>query len=322
MKYALVLILTLLSLTAAHSDKIAIAVLDLDAKGEGISQGVANTLTETVRYHFSKEQTLDIVAREKMFELTKEKAIQLSGCTDVSCAVQIGRALNVKKMIIGSITRLGNKYSIFLRLINVEKENVECSEKIDAQNKIEELDKYIPGVVGQIIGCVISQSVHGSAKLKKEALARFNRTYTLAQQRKNEDVERELRIAITLQPDYEDAHYGLGLILEEERRHLESEQEFRTVIGLDSVNAGAHCNLGVSLLNQKRYMEAERELRITIRLTPENIAAYSFLAAAISSQGRNSEARQYMEKALKVARDPEQIDAIKKYLEETAGKEK
>jgi tetratricopeptide (TPR) repeat protein len=322
MKYALALLLTLLSLTTAHADKIAIAVLDLDAKGEGVSKDVANTLTETVRYHFSKEQTLDLVAREKMFELAKEKAIQLSGCTDVTCAVQVGRALNVKKMIIGSITRLGNKYTIFLQLVDVEKENVECSEKIDAQNKIEELDKYVPGVVGQVIGCVISQSVHGSANLKKEALARFNRTYALALQRKYEDVERELRIAITLHPDYEDAHYCLGLLLEQERRDIESEQEFRTVIGLDSVNADAHRHLGASLSNQQRYLEAESEFRITVRLAPDNVSGYVFLWYAVDSQGRHLEARQYLEKALKVERDPEKIDAVKKYLEGTTGEGK
>ena len=90
-----VLILLSLSLSSL-ADRIPIAILDLDAKG--VEPSVAGVVTESVRYEFSKQKDFDLVAREKMDQLAREKAIQLSGCTDISCAVQIGKALNVKKI--------------------------------------------------------------------------------------------------------------------------------------------------------------------------------------------------------------------------------
>ena len=118
--------LILLSLsTSSFADRIPIAILDLDAKGVGLKKGVADVVTESVRYEFSKQKDFDLVAREKMDQLAHEKAIQLSGCTDISCAVQIGKALNVKKMVVGSVGKLGQKYLVFLRVVDVEKENVD-----------------------------------------------------------------------------------------------------------------------------------------------------------------------------------------------------
>jgi len=65
MKYVLIVLFVFLSVLPAHAEKIAIAVLDLDAKGEGLSQGVADALTETVRYEFSQEESFTLVARER-----------------------------------------------------------------------------------------------------------------------------------------------------------------------------------------------------------------------------------------------------------------
>jgi len=122
--------LILLSLsTSSFADRIPIAILNLDAKGVGLKKGVADVVTESVRYEFSKQKDFDLVAREKMDQLAREKAIQLSGCTDISCAVQVGKALNVKKIVVGSVGKLGQKYLVFLRVVDVEKENVECSDK-------------------------------------------------------------------------------------------------------------------------------------------------------------------------------------------------
>ena len=50
-----------------------------------------------------------------MNDILKEQGFQQTGCTDASCAVQAGQLLNVKYMIIGSVDRVGNIYSITLK---------------------------------------------------------------------------------------------------------------------------------------------------------------------------------------------------------------
>jgi len=143
-------------LSAQAPAKLPIAVLDLDPKG--VEKSMAGVITDRVRYEFGRRKdAFDLVAREKMFELTKEKAFQLTGCTDVSCAVQIGKALNVKKMVIGSVGKLGHNYQIFLQVVDVEKENVECSELREAELREEEVSSLVPTAVRKMAACLLAQ---------------------------------------------------------------------------------------------------------------------------------------------------------------------
>jgi len=150
--------LILLSLsTTSFADRIPIAILSLDAKG--VKPSVAGVVTESVRYEFSKQKDFDLVAREKMDQLAREKAFQLSGCTDISCAVQIGKALNVKKMVVGSVGKLGQKYLVFLRVVDVEKENVECSDKGEGEVRVEEIPSLVPSPVRRISACLTGKPI-------------------------------------------------------------------------------------------------------------------------------------------------------------------
>ena len=152
MKFILSALIFLSLSTSSFADRIPIAILDLDAKG--VETSVAGVVTESVRYEFGKQKDFDLVAREKMDQLAREKAIQLSGCTDISCAVQIGKTLNVKKMVVGSVGKLGQKYLVFLRVVDVEKENVECSDKGEGEVRVEEIPSLVPSPVRRISACL------------------------------------------------------------------------------------------------------------------------------------------------------------------------
>lgn len=157
MKRILFVLILLSPFSPSFAERIPIAVLDLDAKGVGLEKGVADVLTESVRYEFGETKDFDVVAREKMNQLAKEKAIQLSGCTEISCAVRIGKALNVKKMVVGSLGKLGQKYLLFLRVVDVEKENVECNAKREGEVKVEELPTLVPYAVKRLSACLTGQ---------------------------------------------------------------------------------------------------------------------------------------------------------------------
>ena len=227
MKYALIVFFVFLSVLPAYAEKIAIAVLELDAKGEGLSQGVADALTETVRYEFAKQESIDLVAREKMKELAKEKAFQLTGCTDVACAVQIGKALNVQKMVMGSVTKLGFSHTLYLQLVDVEKENVECNEKVEAGSMQDSLSGYIPNLVYKLFSCIERQKAKRIVlKYPSSAKAHFDFGLVLYSQGWMIDraflweAEREYREAIRLKPDYTEAHFILGTCLRDREQYL------------------------------------------------------------------------------------------------------
>lgn len=160
--FALILLSIPLS---SFADRIPIAVLNLDA--EGVDPSVAGVLTETVRYEFGKQKDFDLVAREKMIEIAKEKAFQLSGCTDISCAVAIGKALNVQKMVVGTVGKLGPKHMVFLRVVDVEKENVVCNDKEEGEVSVDEIPLLVPPLVQRLSACLLGKPILSDTSASK-----------------------------------------------------------------------------------------------------------------------------------------------------------
>jgi len=68
-----------------------------------------------------------------------ETGFQKSGCTTEECAVQIGKILNVRKMIVGSVLKSLGTYIINLRFIDVEKGVAEFAVKETAKPTTEGL---------------------------------------------------------------------------------------------------------------------------------------------------------------------------------------
>jgi formylglycine-generating enzyme required for sulfatase activity len=137
MKYALVLILTLLSFTAARADKIAIAVLDIEAK-DGDKE-LAMRMTEKVRDVFRKQSDFLLVNPKKIRErLAKEHADYLTSYSeDIYSVALLGKTARVKKVVVGSVSKMDQQYIIFLRVIDVEKREVVCSEREEATGSAE-----------------------------------------------------------------------------------------------------------------------------------------------------------------------------------------
>jgi len=50
----------------------------------------------------------------------KEQALQQTGCTSTECAVEVGKILNVQQTIVGTVGKVGDKYLINVRLVDVE----------------------------------------------------------------------------------------------------------------------------------------------------------------------------------------------------------
>ena len=61
-----------------------------------------------------------IVERSEMKRLLDEQKFQYSGCVDITCAVDIGKLIGAKYIVVGSISKLGNIFSLDSRMISVE----------------------------------------------------------------------------------------------------------------------------------------------------------------------------------------------------------
>jgi TolB-like protein len=95
-----------------------IAVLDFE--GNDISPSEARALTDRLRSELVGTGQFTIIERGKMEEVLKEQAFQQTGCVSSECAVEVGKLLSVKNIIIGSISRVGSINSVTARVVSIE----------------------------------------------------------------------------------------------------------------------------------------------------------------------------------------------------------
>ena len=111
----------------------------VDFNGNNISDGEVNALTDRLRAELFKTKHFKVIEREMMQEVLKEQGFQQSGCTTDECMVEIGRLIGVEKIIGGSISKVGDIYSVSARMVDVETGEIENTEVYDHSGKIGEL---------------------------------------------------------------------------------------------------------------------------------------------------------------------------------------
>ncbi|MCP4581215.1 MAG: SUMF1/EgtB/PvdO family nonheme iron enzyme [candidate division Zixibacteria bacterium] len=115
-----------------------IAVLELEAKGVTIIE--ASALSDRLRAELFKTGKFRVVEREEMDKILTEQGFQMTGaCTSTECVVQAGQLLGVKQMVAGSVSKVGNTYSVYSRLVNVETGELVEVATYDSQDKIDNL---------------------------------------------------------------------------------------------------------------------------------------------------------------------------------------
>ena len=120
--------------SAIDSLKKSIAVLNLE--GYGISESDALALTNRLTTELFKTNYFNVVEREKTDEILDEQGFQLSGCTSSECLVEAGKLLNVQLMLGGSVSKVGDYYSIELRIIDVESGAILSVASVDIEGDI------------------------------------------------------------------------------------------------------------------------------------------------------------------------------------------
>ncbi len=112
-----------------------IAVLNFSATKT--SNAMANA-SNVVQDELTNSQKFLVTDRKAMDQILKEQAFQKSGCTTQECAVEIGKILNCKFMVVGEINVLGGEFQLSVRVIDVETTQVSFSkiEWVDSEKDL------------------------------------------------------------------------------------------------------------------------------------------------------------------------------------------
>ena len=116
---------------------ITIAVMDFD--GFGISQMEAIALTNRLRNELFRLGAFEVVDRGMMENILTEQDFQLTGCTSNECLVEVGRLLGAKQMMGGSISKVGNTFSVSARLVDVETGRLLAVSDYDLKAEIDDM---------------------------------------------------------------------------------------------------------------------------------------------------------------------------------------
>ena len=99
-------------------EKINIAVSEFEAKTTDVKD-VLGTVTEWLRSDLGQSQAFRVLARESMAKILKEQELQMSGLTTTEDAVAVGEILNVKYIILGSLSKVGSEYYVNAKVVDV-----------------------------------------------------------------------------------------------------------------------------------------------------------------------------------------------------------
>lgn len=98
--------------------------------------------------------------------------------------------------------------------------------------------------------------------------------------------EKELRTAISYNPNWYFWHYALGLALHHQNRWDEAIQSLRQTLAINPKHDYSHLHLGYVLTKVNRYAEAEAEFITAVRLG--NSAAKDYLIGTVNQVRENS----------------------------------
>ena len=122
-----------------EADKMAggINVAVSDFIGKNVSQADASIVGDFLRTALVSSGMFNVMDRNNMESVLAEQKFQNSGCTEQQCAVEMGKLLNVKQMLVGSLSKLLDTYYITVNVVDVSTGKITASYDEAAKNAME-----------------------------------------------------------------------------------------------------------------------------------------------------------------------------------------
>ena len=130
-------------LGAQDETRPTVAILDFE--GQDISIQEVQTLTERMRTEIGNTNAVRLIERKAIESIMAEQGLAQSGCVTDECAAQVGQLLGVQFMINGSIGKIGDSFTIDVKMFSVETGATERSAVTTGDIFLEDLKVSIYG---------------------------------------------------------------------------------------------------------------------------------------------------------------------------------
>jgi len=147
----LIIAIVLIGNIPASAQKMRIAVIDL--KPNNVPQTVSAAASNLIRADLVDTKMFIVVERDQMNQIFNEQSLQMTGCTDNACVVQIGKLLSANKILVGEISQIGKTVIITVRIVDVEKGVAEFSATERAKS-MDNIDEAVNNLVKRLIDTI------------------------------------------------------------------------------------------------------------------------------------------------------------------------
>ncbi|HVS01456.1 MAG TPA: protein kinase [Thermoanaerobaculia bacterium] len=237
---------------------------------------------------------------------------------------EIGRRLNVKTVLSGSVRKAGDRIRVTAQLVDVGGGHHLWSDRYD--RKLEDIFAIQDEIAASIVDA-LQVTLGSGAKPQPEKKASTTdvqaydyylrgRKFFYQFRKEGFDFARQMFArAIVLDPGYARAYAGVAdccsflyMYFEASEDNLhEADTASRKAVEIDPASAEAHAARGLAMSLSKRFDEARREFEEAIRLDPKLFEAYYLFARALFAQGELEEAAAMFAKAAEI--NPEDYQA-------------
>ena len=135
---------------SGEDDKVTVAVMDFE--GRGISVLEAQTLTDRFNTSMSNTKKVLMVERGTMSDVLYEQGFETGSCTSDECAAEVGAMLGVQFMVSGAVGKLGDTYTIDIKMFKVATGAAENMQSVTYQGKVDGLITEIEILGWTILG--------------------------------------------------------------------------------------------------------------------------------------------------------------------------
>ena len=122
----------------------------------GMSGETIQTLETLLRQDLNQTEKYSVIPESQTYEASGEKA-----CSEIRCAVEIGKKLSAQYVVLGSLTQLGEKVIFHYQLVNVPSAQSVFSDEVSAPH-LEDMDVVMKRVATSIVS---GQPVTQTAKV-------------------------------------------------------------------------------------------------------------------------------------------------------------
>jgi len=175
-KKAIFIFFILIIASSVYAEKMRIAIMDLQAID--VPESTSRAVSDLLRTEMFNTGLFRVIERGEMNAILKEQEFQMGGCTDTECAVEMGRLLSARKMLVGSVSKLGKSFIINARIVDVERGEMEFGEKAKAKSE-DDLDTAVEVFAKRIVARIrasqegekiekVDSYVEVKPKIKKE----------------------------------------------------------------------------------------------------------------------------------------------------------